>query len=1121
MATATPHLLDRDRRLDEVIVAYLEAIEAGQVPDRQQWLARELDLAAELAEFFADQDRLKGWTEPLRAASPPAAGPVDRYATVGYEACPPVPGPVGSFGDYELLGEVARGGMGIVYRARQTSLGRTVALKMILAGQYAAAADLRRFRTEAEAAAHLDHPNIVPIYEVGEHGGRPYFSMKLIEGGSLKERLAPFTGDPRAAARLLATVARAVHHAHQRGILHRDLKPANILLDLRGEPHVTDFGLAKRIETDAGLTQSGAVLGTPCYMAPEQAGGQARRSTTAADVYGLGAVLYEVLTGRPPFRGETPLETLRQVVEREPQRPAAVRPGVDRDLETICLKCLDKDPQRRYGSAEALADDLESWLSHRPIRARRAGPGERLVKWARRRPAAAALLLVLAVVLTSLAAGTARYLQLRAAQEQNDHLLSQQRRNDVHDLLRQAQEANSEGRLADATGQLGRALEIIERDPALAEFQVPAESLMATTTRRNKEQAALADARGKHKEFLPLRDEALFHATLFTGADLPASREAARTAAEKALELFGLATDPAPPLVLGPAFSDQQKAEIIEGCYELLLVLAEAEARPEWALDVLARANGLGTAPRAYHLRRARYLRELGRDEEAREASRQAALEPASALDFFLLGYDEQRRGDLGAAVSHFQGALGKRPDHFWAHYFLAVCHLRAQPARPGAAIAHLTGCLVKRDDAARVYLLLGLAHMGQHDPRAAEIDFDTALSKGPDDDTRYAARVNRGVVRGRQKKWQKAEDDLSEAIGMRPQQYQAYANLASVYREQRRPCEALAQLDEAVGRGEQLLKTRQIEPPALAALYHNRAEVYWELGRDCEAEADFDQALRVAPSAETHAERGRLLYGQERYQEAVGAYTAALQARPDFAIAYLGRARSQVEQREFKDAAADLDSYLLYTPPDTAADVLADVHVLRGLTRVEIASRTKVPDYSGALDDYDHALRLRPESPTTYAYRGWAHLVSGHLPQALDDFTRAIDHSKHNWDAYNGRGLVQARLGRCGEALADAARAARYEPQDLREKRRLLHGRAHTYAQVAAALRADPQRAAQQGLAVPAAYEGYAIALLRQALDLTPPAERATFWRDYIDRDPWLAPIRDRFGQLRADYAR
>jgi hypothetical protein len=350
-----------------------------------------------------------------------------------------------SFGDYEELEEIARGGMGVVFRARQVSANRRVALKMILSGQFASADDVKRFRMEAEAAANLDHPNIVPIYEVGEHDGQHYFSMKLVEGGSLASQATSFTDEPRGAVRLLATVARAVHHAHQRGILHRDLKPGNVLLDDQGEPHVTDFGLAKKIEGDSKLTHSGAIVGTPSYMAPEQAGAK-KALTTAADVYALGTILYELLTGQPPFRAATPMDTLLQVLEREPGPPRKLNPKIDRDLETICLKCLDKEPTRRYESAAALVDDLERWLRGEPVQARRTGLVERTWKWARGRPGialltgATAIFLVLTVLLGAGYVITGMHLQeTEAAKATEERLRSEadaSRENAEHDRKR-------------------------------------------------------------------------------------------------------------------------------------------------------------------------------------------------------------------------------------------------------------------------------------------------------------------------------------------------------------------------------------------------------------------------------------------------------------------------------------------------------------------------------------------------------------------------------------------------------------------------------------------------------------------------------------------------------------
>ena len=298
------------------------------------------------------------------------------------------------FGDYELIEVLGRGGMGIVYRARQIRLNRVVALKMIPHERLPGEAEIKRFRAEAEAAASLDHPHLVPIYEVGEHEGRHFYAMKLLAGGSLAERISNLQSQISngEAATLLAIIARAVHHAHQHGILHRDLKPSNILLDEQGQPQVADFGLARRLDGDSSLTLTGGVVGTPNYMAPEQAEGKSRQLTTAADVWSLGAIFYQLLTRQLPFPADTPLETMRHAREVEPKRPSSIQARVDRDLETICLKCLEKEPQKRYGSAEALAEDLERWLRHEPIRARPAGLWEQGLKWGKRHPARAGLL---------------------------------------------------------------------------------------------------------------------------------------------------------------------------------------------------------------------------------------------------------------------------------------------------------------------------------------------------------------------------------------------------------------------------------------------------------------------------------------------------------------------------------------------------------------------------------------------------------------------------------------------------------------------------------------------------------------------------------------------------------
>ena len=341
-----------------------------------------------------------GGVDPGRSDTPSAAdengAPNNRKSVRAAEL-------LGELGDYELLEEIGRGGQGVVFRARQKSLNRIVALKVISLGQWASKAHLKRFRLEAEAAARLEHPGIVPIHEVGERDGSCYFSMKFVEGGQLDEvvRRAPMS--TREAAELIANVARTVHYAQEHGILHRDIKPGNILLDAKGEPHLTDFGLARLVESESSVTQTLDILGTPSYMAPEQALGNNAAVSSATDVYGLGAVLYQLLTGQPPFAGGATYETIKLLLDTEPRAPRLLNPKIDRDLSTICLKCLEKDPKRRYSSALVLTEDLERWRKHEPIHARHTGAIARGRKWVRRNPSTA--LLAASLVALAAAAG--------------------------------------------------------------------------------------------------------------------------------------------------------------------------------------------------------------------------------------------------------------------------------------------------------------------------------------------------------------------------------------------------------------------------------------------------------------------------------------------------------------------------------------------------------------------------------------------------------------------------------------------------------------------------------------------------------------------------------------------
>ena len=1021
---------------------------------------------------------------------------------------------------YDILEELGRGGMGVVYKARHRRLQRLVALKMVLAGAHVGQIGLARFRAEAEAVAKLLHSNIVQIYETGEHEGRPYFSLEFVEGGSLDKRIGESPTSPRAAAQFVETLARAMEVAHQHGIVHRDLKPANILLAKLGSqssvvrnretdssslpadhwsrttvPKIADFGLVKRVGDDSSQTQSGAILGTPSYMAPEQAGGKNREIGPAVDIYSLGAILYELLVGRPPFKAGNPIDTVRQVIEQEPVPPRQLEPRVPHDLETICLKCLEKDPIRRFTSSAELADDLRRFVDGDPILARPTPAWERALKWSRRRPAIVALLgvttlFVLGMVLfivwhnvslrgkldVALAEERrARQREHDAVEEQRLSLVQQEGRK----LFDSARVAVAASDWSNARLHLEKALTTIGNEARVEDLREPAQTLLKQVEQELRVETDRRVSQARYQKFVKIRDEAQFLGTLYTGMDLAANLEAARTSVHQALAVYGGSEEEARPR-LDAYLNDTQKDEILGDCYQLLLILAETEAqsasdrkppvREQYlrkALGFLEQAQRLGAPSRAFHLRRARYLSMLGDRAEATQAEKAAqgaALD--NALDHFLMADELYRREEFGEAIKEFDRVLEGKPGHFWAQYLNAICLLRQ--GRPAEARTLLSACLAQRSDFVWLYLLRGFAQQELQAWGAADSDFQKASQMPLDDNARYVLSVNRGVLRIRQERFEDAIAELKSAIERKPNAYQAYVNLAQAYRR-------LNQLDLAL---ERLHRAVQLEP-ALAHLYRLRARLYLERHEPALALRDFDRAIERENTkspyrVDDHVERGRLLLSGGKHAEALRSFDAALALQKDHSLGQRLRAETLFRLGRFEEVIKAFDRYLEMGKP------LESVYRGRGLARAELGQ------FPGAIDDFTKALELHPTS-AVLAHRGWTHLVVDAPKLALRDFELAIELDSQNGDAYNGRGFVRASLGRHREAIQDAAEALRHGPPSPR----LLYNAARIYAQC------------------PSPCPQHALELIQQALNLLPAGERRAFWSTHIRTDAALAALR------------
>jgi serine/threonine protein kinase/predicted Zn-dependent protease len=1026
----------------------------------------------------------------------PIAGPATRPNPRGPRR-PEIPG-------YEILEELGRGAMGVVYRALQTRLNREVALKMILAGDHASPDTLARFVAEAETIARLKHPNIVQIYGISDWEGRPYVELEYVEGGSLASRLDGTPWPPRTAARLLEHLSRAAAEAHRLGIVHRDLKPANILMTVSGEPKISDFGLAKTLEANSGLTQTESIMGSPNYMAPEQADGHAKDVGPSADIYALGANLYELLTGRPPFVAPTILATLDLVKNSEPVPLRRLQPFLPRDLETICLKCLEKDPGARYASADNLADDLAAFLDNKPITARRSFVWERSWKWCRRHPSSTALILI--TTLASLGAAGAiesrreEVARLDALSRQNASFLGTQV--DRHVLL--GRDAMHRGEWEAARTQVTTALSLAHSEARLAGARNGLETMLERCDRKIVEQHGYEAARGRFANFQRFYDEAIFYQSDYTGLDPEANIRASRTSAARALAEFGLGTirleKEGDPAILAPDarhFDARELEKINIGCYELILLQAESVShvlpgedrarQVRQSLEILDSARRLRGITPAFHLRRAAALERSGDGPGAKAERRLAEKFPTSnwsAVDHFLTGEQAYRRKDLRLAIESFRRALSIQPDRFWAHYFLAVCLLKEHRAAEAQSV--LIACQSRRPDFAWTYLLKGFAEGEMHEFDLAEEDFRRANELRLNDQERYVMLVNRGVMRIRRGRNDDAVADLSGAIKLKPDQFEAYINLAMAYEKLGRWDEVLSTLGQAIA-----------GHPSEAVLYRARSQAYRLHLRTNEALGDLRRVIELLPtddpaSAADHLEIALILQQTDRPRESLAACDRALQLKPNRAEIHRARAVALMLLRRYDEAVGSFDACLAHGGSSAA------LYEARGLALASHGS------YERALADYTMALSLSRATPSLLANRGWVYLLSGAPAPALRDFDESLRLDSSNGHALSGRALTNVQLRKTREAISDAQASLRLNPDDSRQ----VYNAARVFCQAAACLESSAEK---NGMTMSTAdrYRNEALRLLTRALDLCPEADRSRFWEDYVRKDSSLDLIR------------
>jgi serine/threonine-protein kinase len=901
--------------------------------------------------------------------------------------------------------------MGVVYQARQASLNRLVALKMILAGAHAGADDLARFRTEAEAVAALRHPHVVQIYEIGQHDDRPYFSLEYVEGGNLAQKLAGTPQPPRQAAALIETLARAVHFAHQQGLIHRDLKPANVLLAADGTPKIADFGLAKRLAADAGQTRSGEILGTPSYMAPEQVAREGPAPVgTPADVYALGAILYEMLAGRPPFQGPTAWDVLTQVVSAEPTPPRLLWPQTPADLETICLKCLQKEPQRRYGSAEALAEDLGRFLTGRPIQARRVGMPERAVKWVRRNRVVAALAVVVLLATMGGAGGWLWAALDRAAADRLAAARLSRAEGTAGVALDRAQEAEDQAaeleRAADDKGreepetakqalelrrQAGAALDEAER--ALADVLGPEAAQARLAERRREVEAELQPAE-QVAGLLSELDRARAARARTCSDPLAGGRSYAA-----ALSAYGL--DVSRP-------EGETAAQIREARPGVRLALILA--LDDWASE--ARSHNRPEAERLSRIAggaddddwRRRYRAAIGDMQALKALAGEAPGLHLPAVSMVQLGLDLYTRGAGPEAAALLRAARRQHPGDYWVYYELDNCLFntdRDNPATQEEAEACACAAVALRPDSAPAQNNLGNKLRARGDLAGAAACYKKAVELDPG---YVGANTNLGDVLYNQGDRAGAAECYKKAIELNPEYANAHNGLGNVLRDQGDLAGAAACYKKAI----------ELDPKCWPAHY-NLGNVLDNQGDLAAAAARYKKAIALNPRyVAAHFNLGVVLYGEGNLAGAAECYKKVIELDPKYADAHNNLGIVLDDQGDRAGAAACYKKAIEVDPKHVNAhcnlgNVLYDQGDLAGaavcykkaieLDPKHVNARNGLGnvlrdqgDRAGAAECYQKVIELDPKYANARLELGNLLMDQGDLPGAAECYKKAIE---------------------------------------------------------------------------------------------------------------------------------